>query len=182
MNMCDIEKFSSQQENDFNAFKRKQKKDFFDFLQDKIDNLYEPKLKEMLFRFFERCHSENSNVRILKNIKNIKQEQMCRRVKEILEKDKYLPLFRELVKNLDQDAILMINHFHKEDYNLQSEYFIGYDDFQMVFDYLEQDQTFQILKEHSDFFTNTDTQFYIFRNKKDSIFLNLFKQFSIDSF
>ena len=174
--------------NEKSKLTRKQNKEYIEFVEDKLNSLYEPKLKDALFSFYSRVFkAEYTSIKEL--LKKVKKDELQMRIIEIYERDENLYCFRTLYNALSEDAknelkMLFSNNFKKEDdIDLETELFIKDNIILITMEKFTQQKVFQLLKQTT-FFESERLQKFIFGNNKQSVdyYKQIMKQYSIDSF
>ena len=124
-----ISELDKKHKNEKSKLTRKQNKEYIEFVEDKLNSLYEPKLKDVLFSFYNRVFkAEYTSIKEL--LKKVKKDELQMRIIEIYERDENLYCFRTLYNALSEDAknelkMLFSSNFKKEDnVDLETELFI----------------------------------------------------------
>lgn len=183
-----ISELDKKHKNEKAKLTKKQNKEYIDFVEEKLNSLQEPKLKNALFSFYQRCFGVECNS--IKAILNkVKKDELQRRLIEVYERDDNLYCFKTLYNALSEDAkneikMILSNNFKEEDnIDPETELFIKSDAILFTMEKLNQQKVFQLLKQTT-FFESERLQDFIFGGfkKSNGYYKRLMQQYSIDKF
>lgn len=169
---------------------KKQNKEYINFIENKLNELKEPQLKEALFSFYKRCFDiECNSVKDILNINRVNKDNFELRLIQINDADENLYCFRTLYNAISEDnknelKILFSSNFKKEDnVDIETELFVKNNLILLTMEKLNQQKVFQLLKQTT-FFESERLQEFIFGGHKNQLdyYKQLMKKYNIDKF